>query len=74
MASPRPPRAQFFAWKCLHDIVPTRERLQREIPITDNKCGLYSKLEETLHYLLFTYPYTRAVWLGISWGLRIAII
>ncbi|KAF9616216.1 hypothetical protein IFM89_028992 [Coptis chinensis] len=56
------PRTELFAWKIIHDIVLTKERINRIFAIKDQRCVFCRAPVETLHHLLIDCSFTRAVW------------
>ncbi|KAF5175536.1 hypothetical protein FRX31_034877 [Thalictrum thalictroides] len=56
------PKAILFVWKCLHNCVPTRDKIGRFITIPSHNCPLCNAPSETLRHMLLECPYTWAVW------------
>ncbi|KAF6168650.1 hypothetical protein GIB67_005262 [Kingdonia uniflora] len=64
------PRAQMFAWKCIRNIVPCREKIATRLSFEDVSCPMCSAPSESLHHFLLECAFTRVVWFGtFFWGL-----
>ncbi|XP_026406880.1 uncharacterized protein LOC113302224 [Papaver somniferum] len=56
------PRIKLFVWKCVRDILPSHERLNRNYSQQDIKCNrCRSEDESSLHMLLYC-PFARSIW------------
>lgn len=61
-----------FGWKVLCDAIPTKDKLERHhmhIGI-DNLCLLCNLHRETTDHVLLQCPFSRAIWYGLSLGLK----
>lgn len=61
------PRVEMFIWKCLQDIVPTRESLGRRIHSIISRFSFCDQTK-TLQHMLLTCPFSIAVWFSTLWG------
>ncbi|KAF6153175.1 hypothetical protein GIB67_031129 [Kingdonia uniflora] len=62
------PRDQMFAWKCLRDMIPCRDKIASRLSSTNISYPLCLDHTETLHHFLLECAFTRAVWFGTSFG------
>ncbi|XP_026396445.1 uncharacterized protein LOC113291087 [Papaver somniferum] len=62
------PRVKHFFWKCLSDILTTRESLARNCRYINQQCPMCNQFDESSLHILFLCPYARAVWMEISGG------
>ncbi|KAF5183749.1 hypothetical protein FRX31_026664, partial [Thalictrum thalictroides] len=54
-----PLRATMFTWKILHDMIPTRTKIETHITLISTNCPLCDTAPETTHHLLFDCPFTQ---------------
>ncbi|XP_026399368.1 uncharacterized protein LOC113295233 [Papaver somniferum] len=57
-----PHRVILFTWKCLKNVVPTRERLAQHNHSIEQHCSVCQVDEESLFHLLLTCIHAKAVW------------
>ncbi|XP_026422282.1 uncharacterized protein LOC113318323 [Papaver somniferum] len=62
------PRVQHFWWKCLANILPTNERLSISCRYISKTFPLFNQHDEGVMHVLFTCPFSRAVWMIIPGG------
>ncbi|XP_026410869.1 uncharacterized protein LOC113306107 [Papaver somniferum] len=67
------PRVKHFWWKCLVDILPTNVRLQRSCRYINNIFPLCKQFYEEVTHVLFTCPFSRAVWMRIPGGSSVLV-
>lgn len=60
-----------LAWKILVDIIPSRDRIKRFIPLNDMSCFLCGGFIEYVHYVLFECSLSRFCWLNSPWNMHI---
>ncbi|CAN1145030.1 hypothetical protein LINPERHAP2_LOCUS14458 [Linum perenne] len=51
-----PPKLQFFVWKCVLGVLPTRTTLNVRIPNFSRSCPVYENSEESVCHLLLFCP------------------
>ncbi|GAA0143827.1 hypothetical protein LIER_04420 [Lithospermum erythrorhizon] len=51
-----PPRVKTFLWKCLHNILPTRDRLRRRGILVESSCVFCNNAAENILHNLVTCP------------------
>ncbi|XP_026379656.1 uncharacterized protein LOC113274493 [Papaver somniferum] len=61
-----PHKVKLFAWKCIRDIVPTRDKLSKYKPNIELHCSLCNHPNESVNYMLLECPYARSVWLSLN--------
>lgn len=62
------PRVKHFFWKCLSDILPTREILARSCGYINQQCPMCNQFDESTMHISFLCPYSRAVWMEVLGG------
>ncbi|XP_026436221.1 uncharacterized protein LOC113334099 [Papaver somniferum] len=69
-----PHKVKLFVWKCMKDIIPTKDKLSRYKPEIEVHCSLYNCPVETSEHLFLDCPYARSIWLAdnINVGINIA--
>ncbi|KAF5207550.1 hypothetical protein FRX31_002861 [Thalictrum thalictroides] len=55
------PRAILFTWKCINNVVPTRSRIGRFVPIPSTMCRMCNQNEETILHMLLECPFIHSV-------------
>ncbi|GAA0141552.1 hypothetical protein LIER_02672 [Lithospermum erythrorhizon] len=63
-----PPRVRNFLWKCLHNILPTKDKLLRRRVAVDGTCALCGEAPETLSHLFLSLISCR-FWYSTPWQL-----
>ncbi|XP_026419900.1 uncharacterized protein LOC113315872 [Papaver somniferum] len=61
-----PHKVKKIIWKCMPDIVPTRDKIARYKPDIDVYCSLCNHPLESVDHLLLNFSYSRSVWLAIN--------
>ncbi|XP_026410805.1 uncharacterized protein LOC113306033 [Papaver somniferum] len=61
-----PHKVKLFAWKCIRDIVPTRDKLSKYKPNIELHCSLWNHPNESMNHMLLDCPYARSVWLSLN--------
>ncbi|XP_026397067.1 uncharacterized protein LOC113291789 [Papaver somniferum] len=61
-----PHKIKLFAWKCIRDIIPTRDKLSKYKPNIELHCSLCNHPNESVNHMLLECPYARSVWLSLN--------
>ena len=61
-----PNKIKVFAWRALHDSLPTRENLARRRIVTDGTCELCQRENESVLHALWECNVAKGVWAGCS--------
>ena len=61
-----PSKIKVFAWRALHDILPTRVNLMRRKIVDDGTCQLCQRENETVLHVLWECSVAKDVWAGCS--------
>lgn len=62
------PRIKILGWQLLKDILPTKDKLVRIIPMMHNQCPMCDGEKESSHHLFWSCPFAKAIWFGSLWG------
>ncbi|GAA0181541.1 hypothetical protein LIER_30252 [Lithospermum erythrorhizon] len=65
-----PPRVQQFLWKCLHDILPTKNNIMKKRLLVDPLCVFCNSTKETLTHLLLECHFSCRLWYSTPWTLN----
>ncbi|GAA0152405.1 hypothetical protein LIER_37486 [Lithospermum erythrorhizon] len=57
-----PPRVKIFIWKCVSNILPTKDRLRRRVVLLDSNCVLCQNANEDLLHLFLDCPFSCSLW------------
>ncbi|XP_026384618.1 uncharacterized protein LOC113280177 [Papaver somniferum] len=64
------PRIKTFLWKCVNDIVPSSERMNRVMHSGSDYWSMCHQVEETTKHIIWDCPFARAVWTSIPGARR----
>ncbi|GAA0185918.1 hypothetical protein LIER_33206 [Lithospermum erythrorhizon] len=64
-----PPRVKKIIWSCLHNILPTKDRLARKGILVERHCLLCSSQNENLLHLRLTCPFSNRLWFATPWNI-----
>ncbi|GAA0163397.1 hypothetical protein LIER_39587 [Lithospermum erythrorhizon] len=62
-----PPRVKNFIWRCLHNILPTKDKLLKGRLNVDGTCMLCGEDGETLFHILLPCQFSRRFWFSTPW-------
>ncbi|GAA0138690.1 hypothetical protein LIER_42547 [Lithospermum erythrorhizon] len=65
-----PPHIKMFLWRCLHNIIPTRDRLGRRGVIVESNFVFCHNSYESLTHILLACPFSSKLWFASPWNLN----
>ena len=63
-------RVKMLLWRIEANALPTKENLQRRVPLNDSSCILCQQKQESSTRLFLKCPITKAIWSSRCWGFK----